>query len=132
MYSLRYPSIVPILFCFTHLAAPPHSPAFQPNLHVKRVLQSLHTSASSARPKCKFGEGSSWAVGVHVCVSGVCGMGAPHLPQGFDRICISGVFGVLLGAAQPKRRRHANSVGTMESERGSKNNHKKVGDCEEI
>ena len=44
-------------------------------------------------------------------------MGAPQLPQGFNRICISGVFWVLLGVAQPEHCRDANSVGTMVSER---------------
>ena len=111
---------------------PPAPLEVPPNLHLKHVLGPPCSGASGARLKCRFGEGSSWAVCVHVWVSGVCWVGAPQLPWRFNRICISGVFWVLLSVAQPKRRRHANSVGTMACERGSKNNHKKVGDCEQI
>ena len=46
--------------------------------------------------------------------------GAPQLTRRSHRICISGAFGVAWGVAQPEQRRHANSVGTMVSERGSK------------
>ena len=108
-------------FCFLcSPGRPPHSPASQPNLHVKRVLAPPHHGPSGARLKCKFGGGSSWAVCECVWVRGACWVGDPQLPWRFNRICISSAFWVLLGAVGPEHCRDANSVGTMVRERGSK------------
>ena len=112
-------------FCFLcPPCRPSHSPASQPNLHLKRVLAPPHHSAPSARLKCRFGGGSSWAVGECVWVRGACWVGDLQLPWRSHRICISSAFWVLLGVAQLEQRRHANSVGTMVSERGERGRQK--------
>ena len=65
------------------------------------------------------------AVGRYVCKCGREG-GASHVPQGSHRICMSSVFGVLLGVAGLEQRRHANSVGTMVCERGERGEAKTI------
>ena len=124
MYSLRYSSIIPILFCFTHLAAPLTRQRFN-RICMSSVFWVRFVVVHPAHASNADSVGD--AVGRYVCKCGREG-GASHVPQGSHRICMSSVFGVLLGVAGLEQRRHANSVGTMvceRGERGSKNKFKR-------
>ena len=122
MYSLRYSSIIPILFCFTHLAAPLTRQRFN-RICMSSVFWVRFVVVHPAHASNADSVGD--AVGRYVCKCGREG-GASHVPQGSHRICMSSVFGVLLGVAGLEQRRHANSVGTMVCERGERGEAKTI------